>query len=272
MNNQRFKKLAVLTLAAFGWVVSNAASFQPCQAAPKTVWQLEQYSDNLGDCQVFVFHDGVKVVCKKLKCEVLTAAPDWKVHCYRSDEKIEWVDDLSNFGGDSMSNPFARIRKIRQIKLSEIGTGSLKGLNYTKYKTKVSDKDLLYLANEIDVAPEIGDFLSRLYVTPISSKIPIYRCLDRSKDAKLPETKIGIINVGANGDLRTGLIDKLKTTGWKKIAYSSPAFKAPSGYKRAKELYQATYSQSKKGEFSEIFDEIGYKSDARALKNGARTK
>jgi hypothetical protein len=55
---------------------------------PPVVYQLEQYSDCLGDCVVSVYYDGAKVVCKKLKCELITKAPDWKVHCFRRDELL----------------------------------------------------------------------------------------------------------------------------------------------------------------------------------------
>jgi len=33
-----------------------------------------------------------------------------------------------------------------------------------------------------------------------------------------------------------------------------------------------SYSSEKKGEFNEIFDAIGFKTDARTLKSGAKTK
>ena len=266
--NWRCKVLVSLALAVLSWVTT----FSFCQAKPAVAWQLDQHSDILGECQVYAFHDGVKVVCKKLKCEVLATAPDWKVHCYRTDERVEWIDDLANFGGDNMCNPFARLRKLRSVKLIEQGTGNLNGLNYTKYTTKVSPRDLLYVANDISVAPQVSEFLARLYVTPVSGRIPVYRCEDRSRKQKLEEEKIGTIEVGKNADLRTGLVDKLKTKKWKKIPLKTVVFKMPSGYRRTKELYQATYSSSKKGEFSEIFDEIGYKSDSRALRNRANTK
>ncbi len=171
-----------------------------------------------------------------------------------------------------MSNPFARVRNLKKMKLTELGSGNINGLFYTKYKTKKSSKDLLYTANDITVAPQVAEFLSRLYVTPVSAKIPIYRCLDYGSKRIVEETKIGTINVGANADLRTGIVDKLTTRSWKKQTFSSTMFKAPSGYRRAKELFDATYSREKKGEFNEIFDEIGYKSDSRALKSGNKSK
>ena len=266
-------KVLKICLALLSGLSALAASgsISPSSASP-LLWQLDQYSDNLGDCITYISHDGVKVVCKKLKCEVLTSAPDWKVHCYRTDEKIEWVNDLANFGGDYMSNPFARGRKLKEFKFVEQGTGNIKGLVYTKYKTKKSANDMLYTANDIAVAPQVSEFLARLYVTPPSAKIPIYRCLDHGKGKKLEEAKIGTINVGVNADLRTGIVDKLTTKSWKKVAFTNTIFKAPSGYKRTKELFQATYSENKKGEFSEMFDEIGYKSNSSALKNENKNK
>ncbi len=239
---------------------------------PPIVYQLEQYSDSLGDCVVSVYHDGAKVVCNKLKCELITKAPDWKVHCFRNDNRIEWSNEIQKFNGETMSNPFARLRPPRQAKLTEVGHGALNGLRYTKFRTPVSANDQLYTTKDIAVAAQVEEFLARLYFTPQAEGIPLYRCVEHKPDRKIKEGKVGIIKVGANTDLRTGLVKKLETKGWKKIAFNASEFMLPTGFKQRKEIFEVSYSSDKRGEFSEIFDAIGFKTDARTLKSGAKTK
>lgn len=267
----KFRVNIQLKLLLFLLIVLATCVFAPMAysaASSPVVWQLEQSSDNLGDCLVSIYHDGAKVVCKKLKCELVCKAPDWKVHCFRKDEKIEWSNDIQKFNGETMSNPFARCRPPRQPVLTEVGTGAKSGLKYTKFKTPVSAKDLLYTTKDIAVAPQIVEFLSRLYFTPKTEGIPIYRCVDHSLDERKEESKIGIIKVGANTDLRTGLVTKLETKSWKNIPFKVTDFTAPTGFKQCKEIFQVSYSSEKKGEFSEIFDEIGFKTNAKSLKSG----
>ncbi len=243
-------------------------------AAPKTtvVWQLEQSSDQLGDCIVDIYRDGAKVVCKKLNCELVCKAPDWKVHCFRRDEKIEWSNEIQKFNGETMSNPFARCRQPRLETLTALGTGSKSGLKYTRYRTATSPNDVLCTTKAIATAPQVWEFLSRLYRTPKAEGIPIYRCLDNGLGKKVKESKIGIIEVGANTDLRSGLITKLETKRWRNIPFNSAEFSAPAGFKQFKEIFQVSYSSQKKVEFSEIFDEIGFKTNSKTLKSGANTK
>ncbi|MDQ5937741.1 MAG: hypothetical protein QG574_5100 [Cyanobacteriota bacterium erpe_2018_sw_21hr_WHONDRS-SW48-000092_B_bin.40] len=267
----QLKLLVAVPLVVFGSLLATGADGASKNQTP-VVYQLEQYSDSLGDCVVFVYHDGAKVVCKKLKCELITKAPDWKVHCFRKDDRIEWSNEIQKFNGETMSNPFARLRPPRQAKLTEVGHGAINGLKYTKFKTPISANDQLYTTKDLAVAPPLEEFLARLYYTPKAEGIPLYRCVDNRPDRKIEEAKVGIIKIAANTDLRTGLVKKLETKGWKKIAFNASEFMVPTGFKQLREISQVSYSSEKKGEFNEIFDAIGFKTDARNLKSGAKTK
>jgi hypothetical protein len=263
-------------LVAVPLVIFSSLSATDAEGAPKNeppvVYQLEQYSDSLGDCVVSVYHDGAKVVCKKLKCELITKAPDWKVHCFRKDDRIEWSNEMQKFNGETMSNPFARLRPPRKASLTEVGHGALDGLRYTKNKTPVSVNDLLYTTKDIAVAPPLEEFFARLYFTPKADGIPLYRSVDKGSDRKIEEANVGTIKIGANRDLRTGLVKKLETKDWKMIAFNTSDFIVPKGFKQVREIFQVSYSSEKKGEFNEIFDAIGFKTDARNLKSGAKAK
>ncbi len=80
-------------------------------------------------------------------------------------------------------------------------------------------------------------------------------------------SKIGTIKIGVNADQRSGLVTKLETKTWKNILFNIADFTVPSGFKQSKEIFQVSYSSEKKGDFSEIFDEIGFKTDSRTLKS-----
>ncbi len=267
----QLKLLVAVPLVVLASLLATGADGASKNQTP-VVYQLEQYSDSLGDCVVSVYHDGAKVVCKKLKCELITKAPDWKVHCFRKDDRIEWTNEIQKFNGETMSNPFARLRPPRQAKLTEVGHGALNGLKYTMFRTPISANDQLYTTKDIAVAPPLEEFLARLYYTPKAEGIPLYRCVDNRPDRKIEEAKVGIIKIAANTDLRTGLVKKLETKGWKKIAFNASEFMVPTGFKQLREISQVSYSSEKKGEFNEIFDAIGFKTDARNLKSGAKTK
>jgi hypothetical protein len=259
--------LALLIILSAGMFASVALG-----ANTPFVWQLEQHSDHLGDCLVYICRDGAKVVCKTLKCELVCKAPDWKVHCFRRDEKIAWCNEIQKFNGESMTNPFARCRPPRLEKLTALGTGSKNGLKYTRYRTAISATDVICTTKEITTAPQVAEFLSRLFRTPKAEGIPIYRCIDHGLDRKVEEAKVGTIKIGVNADQRSGLVTKLETKSWKNIPFKAADFKVPSGFKQSKEIYEVSYSSEKKGDFSEIFDEIGFKTDSRVLQNRKSTK
>ncbi|MDP3508806.1 MAG: hypothetical protein Q8T09_12515 [Candidatus Melainabacteria bacterium] len=247
-------------------------AFVALGASTPVAWQLEQNSDHLGDCLVFIYHGGAKVVCRKLKCELVCKAPDWRVHCFRRDEKIEWSNEIQKFNGETMTNPFAHCRPPRLEKLTALGTGSKNGLKYTRYRTATSETDVLCTSKAIVAAPQVSEFLSRLFRTPKADGIPIYRCLDHGLDRKVEEAKIGTIKIGVNADQRSGLVTKLETKSWKNLPFNAADFKVPSGFKQSKEIFQVSYSSEKKGDFSEIFDEIGFKTDSRVLKSRTSTR
>ncbi len=92
----QLKLLVAVPLVVLASLLATGADGASKNQTP-VVYQLEQYSDSLGDCVVSVYHDGAKVVCKKLKCELITKAPDWKVHCFRKDDRIEWTNEIQKF-------------------------------------------------------------------------------------------------------------------------------------------------------------------------------
>ncbi|MFA6209922.1 MAG: hypothetical protein WC714_10910 [Candidatus Obscuribacterales bacterium] len=232
-----------------------------CQAKPNvTAWLLEQNEEDFGDCHIYLCHDGVKVISKKLDCELLCKAPDWKVHCYSKGQKSEWIGDLSQFSGLVMANPFAQPDVTKSLATKAVGSGDLNGLKYTKYRTQFSAKDLIYTADDLDVDPKVAEFMARMYVVPLTKKIPLSRITDKGQGRKLAKRKQVTLSNSSASDLRGGVVTKLVTKSWKPIRYNSADYVAPKGYKRMKDIIQVSYSANRKAEVDSMLDQIGFKS------------
>ncbi|MBC8000197.1 MAG: hypothetical protein IAF58_19740 [Leptolyngbya sp.] len=216
---------------------------------------------------MYVWHDGVKVVCYKLGCQFLTKAPDWKVLCYREPEKLEWIGLIDQFTGKVIANPFATAQP-RQEPVA-IGTTKYCGLNCTTYQAEQGSKDLLYAANEIPVAPQVANFLSRLYSTSNLSHIPVYRIIDRGKalTAHREQSLKDAIRITATTDVRTGHIVKLQTNSCQKIPFSAKYCESPTGFKRTKDIIDVSYSSNQRDDIKDVFNEIGFKTNAKPVKD-----
>jgi hypothetical protein len=247
---------------ALGLLLLAMASISQCPAEPaKSMYVLTQQEDAVGKCLVYVYPDGVKVSVTMFGCQVLAKAPDWKVHCFNPTEKIEWIGDISQFGGVVMANPFAVPEEITDSKLKAVGTGNLRGLAYIKYRTPESALDAIYGTTDILSSPKVPLVITRLYAMPNPNHVPLYRCVDKGPDKVLKKSDDMQISMDASNDMRGGLSVRLKTESWKKLPFNSAEFELPHGFKRVKDLVQVTYSSGKKDDLTEIFTEVGFKSN-----------
>lgn len=252
-----FTKITLLLLVGF----LIACCGIECQAKAKTAaWLLEQNEEDFGDCSIYLWHDGIKVVSRKLDCELLCKAPDWKVHFYSNDQKSEWIGELPQFSGLVMANPFAQPDVTKTLAIKAVGSGDLNGLKYTKYRTQFSAKDLIYTANDLDVDPKVAEFMARMYVVPLTKKIPLSRITDKGQGRKLAKRKQVTLSNSSASDLRGGVVTKLVTKSWKPIRYNPVDYATPKGYKRMKDIIQVSYSANRKAEVDSMLDQIGFKS------------
>lgn len=231
-----------------------------CAAKPlEAEWILSQNEEDFGDCTVYVCHDGAKVVSTKLGCNLVCKAPDWKVHCFNVAEKTEWIGELKQFNGVVMANPFAMPDPHKFSRLREVGVGEFKGLKYIKYRTPYSSKDLVLASTDIAVAEQIGEFLARLYVVPDAHAVPLFRECDRGRDRNVERFKAFAVRNGSANDLRGGVLHKLVTKSWKKIAFNESDFAIPKGFVRKKDIIQVSYSAGRKEELGSFLNELGFK-------------
>jgi hypothetical protein len=255
-----------ITALSLLWSMFFASEFanNSCLAKPITPeWIINQKEEDFGDTIVYVWHDGARLVCKKLGCEIACRAPDWRVHCYNLAEKTEWIGELSQFSGVIMANPFALPSPHKLTLLREIGVGDFNGLKYKKYRTPFSAKDMVVAASEIPVADQVGEFLARVYVVPNSHYVPLFRDCDRGRDRQPEGYKIGAVRSGSASDLRGGLLHKLVTKSWRKIAYNAADFELPKGFERKKDIVQVSYSANRKEELGSFLNELGFKTKVK---------
>lgn len=249
-------KAAPISLLFCLWLSSSLL----CMAKPmEAEWILTQKEEDFGDCTVYVWHDGAKVVSTKLGCNLVCKAPDWKVHCFNETEKAEWIGELGQFSGVVMANPFAMPAPHKFSRLREIGVGEFKGLKYTKYRTPFSSRDLILASSEIPVAEKVGEFLSRLYVVPDSHTVPLFRDCDKGRDRNVERFKAFSVGNGSANDLRGGILHKLVTKSWKKVAFNANDFALPKGFVRKKDIIQVSYSAGRKEELGSFLNELGFK-------------
>lgn len=246
---------AAILITLTGCSISPGAS-----AEPADIWVLNQHGEEQGNTTIYISQDAVKVDNKEHGCQLLTRAPDWKVHCFRPREKVEWVGELSQFNGIMMVNPFALPQKQGTKNLVAIGKGSINGLKYTKYRTQRSDKDLLLTADDIQVDARGAEFLARLFYVPFRPNVPLYRLTDRGKGETHVEDKPKWIDLNSMKDLRGGMVTKLATTGWHKEPYNASTFAIPQGYKRINDIIQISYSKHDKSQVNDMINDIGFTS------------
>lgn len=224
------------------------------------MWLLSQKEEDSGDFLVYVWRDGVKVTVTKMDCQVLACAPDWKVHCFRDKERIEWVGAMSQFSGVVMANPFAVAKPSALANLDFVGNGEYNGLHCAKYSTRQAAKNVLYTARDIPASPKVSEFLSRLYYLPNMNGVPLYRCSDKGSGRRL---KTEVIGLDVGNDLRSGLSVKLQTNSCRQLPFDRLKFEAPRGYKRVTDVIQVTYSANKKDQFVEIFGNVGFRTSGK---------
>jgi len=232
----------------------------PAEAVDGEAWLLNQTFTDRGKADIIITNDAVKVVSTDWGYCLVAAAPDWTVHCFRPEEKIEWFGPLKLFSGHMLFNPVAVAEKnlTRQMPL---GHGSQHGLKYTRYAPSRSSLSLIYAADDIKVSASACEFISRFYDFPDVGKVPIFCRTDRGSGREIGDGKGMWHHIELGRDLRNGLIIELVTNSWKKVAAKSVDFSPPKGFTRIGDLTQVAYSKKQKKDMNEAMDQFGFVSE-----------
>jgi hypothetical protein len=251
--------LMVFSIAAltFGGLVLSADSANA--KTGKKEWILHQVSDMGGATVVYVTDDAVRVTTEKLGCNLLCRAPDWKVHCYQPQDKLEWIGDLSLFSGIVMGNPYALPKAPRAIPWKVVGSGDFQGLKYSKYGSRLYGNSLLCTADDIPLAPKAAEFLSRLYTMPVITNVPVVGSANKFGTAlRVDKGNLRKNDYDCASDLRKGEVQFLRTVSWKSLPYNPVDFAPPKNFKRVSDIIQVTFSADKKDQLGDMLDNVGF--------------
>ena len=232
----------------------------PAGAIDGDAWLLNQTFTDRGKADIIVTSDAVKVVSTDWGYSLVAAAPDWTVHCFRPEEKIEWYGPLNLFSGHMLFNPVA-VADRNLTRQMPLGQGSQHGLKYTRYAPNRSSLSLIYAADDIKISAHASEFISRFYDFPDVGKIPIFCRTDRGSGRVIGDGKGMWHHIELGRDLRNGITIELVTNSWKKVAAKSVDFSPPKGFTRIGDLTQVAYSKKQKKDMNEAMNQFGFVSE-----------
>ena len=268
--------LPALGLAFFAlWSLTTTAvamAKEATVAKSGEVWLLNQTYVDRGKADLFISPDAVKIVSNDWGYSLVAGAPDWTVHCFRPEEKIEWYGPLNLFSGHMLFNPVAVAERNKSSQIN-LGKGRMQGMQYTRYAPSRSSLSLLYESDEIKISSGAAEFINRFYDFPDLGKVPIFCRTDRGQGRVIGDGKGMWHHIELGRDLRNGIIIELVTNSWKKVPAGNVDFAPPRDFKRISDLTQVAYSKKQKNYMNEAMDEMGFVSDRdSAVKNLPQTK
>jgi hypothetical protein len=250
--------------------------FQAALAADgdvKYVWMLTQKHDESGAFVVYVAPQAVRIVSLTNGGIVLAKGPDWKVVCFRPDEKIQWATSLNAFQGlysvvtglNATGQAFAAAPP-----LTKVSSGIVQGITYSSYSDKYHR--LFWLADGIKTSPQVAEIICRYFSLPGTRQI-LLRLGDahpKSEDDDVTPVLHGnksqpwaIKNLISYGVDHKGA-PKIETTSAKKIAYNAADFEYPKNFKEVHTLGEVVFSQSQKGDLVDFINDLGFTSTTKS--------
>lgn len=267
MSPKRLFNAAALSITLLTLWASTAEQTAAAKIPDPVTWKLTQKSDELGKVEALVSSNAALIYSPKLGCHLLAKAPDWQVHCYNLQDKVEWVGPMEQFNGIVMANPFATPKPLVSPSYQTTGKGEMLGLKYTEHKITRTQFSTLMTADEIQAAPKVSEFIARFYNMPNSKQIPLYRSTTSAGRAMLSHKDFAAIRVDSSQDLRSGKIVKLETLACKKIQYKASDFDYPKGLKRLPDIIQVSYSTNRKSQVNDMLENIGFTTESNKLIN-----
>ncbi|MBI5176179.1 MAG: hypothetical protein HY986_25065 [Candidatus Melainabacteria bacterium] len=249
----------VLALAVICGLLSGVPSAQTRENS-RQIWHLKQKHVDRGDFDLYIASDRVKVVSPQ-GYKFIVAAPDWTVHCFRDETKLQYLSPLSDFSGLQMGNPMIGAG-LSGVRLLRSGKGEIQGHPYTSYTSRRNTGTVFAGSDKIITDPHVVDFIARFYHTPNPGSVPLFYYYEHRK-RNLPDPRKNAIQVGPDigVDFRSGLIKEIVLLSCGKESYRAADFEVPTNYARTKELTQVIYTGAQKDELAEVIGGIGFMSE-----------
>lgn len=226
--------------------------------AHQNEWRIEQEGDNGQKLTMVVAEKAVRIEMPSMGFVIICKAPDWTVHCFRNDQKIEWYGPLEVFHAVQLTNPYAAPEKGRgflPFMPDEKKALAVCGLSTAGYHTRSAS---YVCSQEIAVDPMVVKFANRLHGSPLLPSVPLIIWHNRRGGNVAPSKKTDWIDTGLTNDWRAGKIMMLHTTKVTKKPFDANDFAIPKGYKRKKDLIEVSYSPAQRLEINDLINNIGF--------------
>jgi hypothetical protein len=240
--------LVSLLLLPFIQAPTPGATKQP------TEWVLKQNGVDVGDVNVYVSQDAVRIENPRLGYCVLAKAPDWQVFCYRVKDKTYWTGAMKDFNGIILRNPFA-VPKFNEVVLHQVGQVQYCDQPCTEYRPPTPSYSLLG-ANTIPANPKVCELLCRYFFVNKMEKVPLARRNLVVRQERQLAGK-GWLDSDLARDLRKGPDKVLWTTSVQAKSYCAEDFIMPGGMTRLKDIGQIGMSNATRDNFGDLFGEFG---------------
>jgi len=237
----------------------------------KEAWILTQRHDQSGEFSIYIAPDAVKIISPANGGNVLAKGPDWKVVCFRPDDKIQWSTSLNKFEGLNSAlsiNEAARIHGAPN--LTRLASGTYQGISYSSYTDKFHK--VLWLADGIKTSPQAAEVIGRYFSLPETRQILLLiKGEPRAKAANAP-VPVGHVSGqqawSINSLMRQPAVHKggpqFETVSAKKIAYNAADFEYPKNFRQVNALSEVLFSKTQKSDLADIINDLGFTPDTKA--------
>ena len=203
----------------------------------------------------YVASDAVKIVSHTNNGVVVANAPDWKVMCYRLDDKAQWTTSLDTFHGLNSQVLNYTERKFEILpKLRAVSTGKDHGINYSCYYDRMDR--FAWLADDVKVEPQVADVICRYFSLPAYYSHQIIlrfgdlprKNLETSSQAEGKKKNAWEVSNMVHLEVEHKAQFKMQTLGVKKVDYNAADFGYPKNLRQVKTLTDVLMSKSQKSD------------------------
>jgi hypothetical protein len=237
----------------------------------KEAWILTQRHDQSGEFVIYVAPDAVKIVCPANGGNVLAKGPDWKVVCFRPDDKIQWTTSLNKFEGLFTAVSISEAARIHGApNLTRLGGGTYQGIRYSSYTDKLHR--LFWLADGIKTSPQVAEVIGRYFSLPETRQILLLlkgETLAKIAKAQAPmghaigQQPWSIKSLMGQPAVHKGG-PQFETESVKKIAYNAADFEYPKNFRPVQALSEVLFSKTQKSDLTDIINDLGFTLDTKA--------
>jgi hypothetical protein len=258
---------------------------QDVQAGDKAeAFIVTQHHSDLGNIQVYLQKDAVRMDLDKIGCSLLSKAPDWRLYYFRRVEKTLWIGTPEQLSLGGLGNPYSRTTPLSKLPIvvlkpgeresrrqvcqvvELLGAGEYAGLHYEEYSAMLpaGRHKVFRVTRDIKVSPHCAQVMCRLYGLPEMNLVPLYvrenslnaelYSTEHEKSRTLPYFPSHIIP----RDLRSGPRTMIQTAAAHRATVAESVFCEPVGYARKKDILDVTYSREAKEELTKVIDSVGY--------------